>query len=151
MFDMDMLQDAINNGYFLGNGAAREVFEVSDKLVVKIPMPGGNVQSWQEIDFHDEYFENYSEFMAEIHGWMIKDGVPIIFMERVTPLNECIQEYIEHNNLDPELLNDIYRFEEETGLEDSSSNGCNWGIRKSTGELVAMDFGISEEQPLAND
>ena len=157
MFDFTSIEEMIDGGCFdswLGSGAGRDAYRINDKLVVKVNREDSARQSLHEIVFFNEHFNQYSHLMAEIHGWANYKGHVLIFMEYIDMLGECIDDYLDKNYSEEEAdkkMLEIEAFEDETRLWDSSENAANWGIRPSTGELVVVDYGMSEYQPYADD
>lgn len=153
MFDTQMIIEAVNQSPFAGSGAARSVYALNEKMVVKIPDRGGLVQSWHEIEFYDQWKEHYGYMMAEIYGYITIDEKPWIFMEYVECLDMPVYDYIDENYKGEEReywRQEVEDFIDETDLGDSDCNSSNWGITDD-GRLVAIDLGINRYEWIAYD
>ena len=153
MFDIELLQSKIKNGRFLGSGADRQVYAISDKVVAKI-IYNRAYQSLSEIQFYEKYEEKYGHLMAKMYGYMtgIHEKGVVIFMEKVSTVWECPDTFLKKlykpfgDQGKWELLykmNEIKEFEEKTNLQDSSENSSNWGVTDE-GKFVVLDCGINK-------
>lgn len=153
MFDIPVLANAVEEGTWLGSGAARECFQISDKVVAKTPRRSRSLQSDHEIAFYEMFEDQYGDYMAKMYGYCsnLPGAGLVIFMEKVEPIHKSVYEFI-LEVFEPfgdkgkweayDLLQEIHNFESQVELQDSSDNPGNWGVN-SEGKLVALDCGIS--------
>jgi hypothetical protein len=145
MFDLNTITKSIDNGEFLGEGAARKAIAISDKVVAKI-CTYTDRQSLHEILFYEEWEKEFKHIMCEMYGHMeIPEYGLVIFMERVKPLYDLETYLCDLPMMEQEIVTAmINHFEETTGIQDSSDNEENWGVRDN-GDLVIVDCGIGTQ------
>ena len=158
MFNTEVLKEAIDNGKYIGSGAARQAMQVSEKVVAKICIKHKTLQSQHEIAFYEKYEKSYGQFLAKMYGYFncFPSYGTVLFMERVEPINQYLYNFLEKvyeplgdkGKYEMEhLLEQINDFEEAVDIRDSSNNSGNWGVNEE-GNLVLLDCGISGDYDL---
>ena len=173
---IEEIQKVCSKENSVGRGGSRQVFALSNEIVIKIPHQpyscGYADQSIIENEFYNDLETSYPEYkdlfcrrLASVDvpvsekeaGYINNPYVPILIMERVTPLNsdslgQMIYEWYDIN------IGDIFHLwygEEEGnyeferileaintfGIGDVSGHLPNWGVT-TEGRIVIIDCGI---------
>ena len=141
-------------------GVDRITIAISDDMVMKIPRYSDADQSWAEIDFYNSCPSQFKHFLCPIHDVqkIIINGymTPIIFMERVVPLDYIISNLSSKTinetpffkilemvglYISPEFKIDYYNFLTYSGIDDIEDRYDNWGLTKD-GRIVCIDYGL---------
>jgi len=148
MFDLNLIKQAINDGSLLGGGIARKAYALNDYVVVKKYRSeySQDGQSENEIEFYNDYYDEFKDLMPEMYGYMYLDGELVLFVERVQCINCIIGDFINYEweatrKQRKKILNRIVEFIKTTKVYDCSDNTQNWGITKD-GRIVILDCGF---------
>ena len=174
---IEEIQKVCSKENSVGRGGSRQVFALSNEIVIKIPHQpyscGYADQSIIENEFYNDLETSYPEYKdlfcrrlasvdvpvsEEEAGYINSPYVPILIMERVTPLNSDSLGQIIYEWYDDINIGDIFHLwygEEEGnyeferileaintfGIVDVSRHLPNWGVT-TEGRIVIIDCGI---------